>query len=52
MAMLCLRIPDKLNNTLAQEAKYLDRSKGYIVRKAVEGYLKELQIQREGETNV
>lgn len=43
MAVLSVRIPDKLNNILAKSAEYLDRKKGYLVRKALETYLQELQ---------
>ena len=43
MATLNVRIPDDLNETLIKSAKYLDRAKGYLVRKALEEYLLELQ---------
>jgi predicted DNA-binding protein len=43
MAALNVRIPDDLNETLIKSAKYLDRAKGYLVRKALEEYLLELQ---------
>ncbi|MCC8461766.1 MAG: hypothetical protein LN546_00925 [Rickettsia endosymbiont of Ecitomorpha arachnoides] len=47
MARLNLSIPDELNNSLAWSAKNLDRSKGYIVRKAIEYYLQEMQEDME-----
>jgi RHH-type rel operon transcriptional repressor/antitoxin RelB len=47
MARLNLTIPDELNDSLACSAKSLDRSKGYIVRKAIEYYLKEMQEDAE-----
>lgn len=43
MVALNVRIPDELSNVLAKSAKYLDRPKGYLVRKALEAYLQELQ---------
>ena len=43
MAALNIRISDELSNVLAKSAKYLDRPKGYVVRKALEAYLQELQ---------
>jgi predicted DNA-binding protein len=43
MAALNVRIPDDLNDTLVKSAAYLDRTKGYLVRKALEEYLLELQ---------
>ena len=43
MARLKLSIPDELNNTLTVSAKILDRSKGYVVRKAIKYYLQEMQ---------
>jgi len=47
MAVLNVRISDELNNTLIKSAKYLDRAKGYLVRKALEEYLLELQEDME-----
>lgn len=43
MVALNVRIPDELSNVLAKSAEYLDRPKGYLVRKALEAYLQELQ---------
>ena len=43
MARLNLSIPDELNNTLTVSAKILERSKGYVVRKAIKCYLQEMQ---------
>lgn len=43
MATLNVRIPDDLNDILVKSAKHLDRAKGYLVRKALEEYLLELQ---------
>ncbi|WP_218460324.1 ribbon-helix-helix domain-containing protein [Rickettsia sp. TH2014] len=43
MARPNLTIPDELNDSLTCSAKSLDRSKGYIARKAIEYYLKEIQ---------
>ena len=43
MVALNVRISDELSNVLAKSAEYLDRPKGYLVRKAVEAYLQELQ---------
>ena len=43
MATLNVRIPDDLNDSLVKSAQYLDRPKGYLVRKAIEDYLLELQ---------
>jgi len=42
MQTLNIRIPETLNNNLTSLANDLDRSKGYIVRKALEAYLQEL----------
>ncbi len=47
MVALNVRIPDELNNILVSSAKKLERPKGYIVRKALEGYLQELQEDME-----
>lgn len=43
MVVLNIRISDELSNILTKSAKYLDRPKGYLVRKALEAYLLELQ---------
>ncbi len=43
MVALNIRISDELSNILTKSAKYLDRPKGYVVRKALEAYLQELQ---------
>ena len=43
MVALNVRISDELSNILAKSAEYLDRPKGYLVRKALEAYLQELQ---------
>ena len=43
METLNVRISDDLNDTLVKSAAYLDRTKGYLVRKALEEYLLELQ---------
>ena len=43
MVALNVRISDELSNILTKSAKYLDRPKGYVVRKALEAYLQELQ---------
>ena len=43
MTVLNIRISDELSNVLTKSAKYLDRPKGYLVRKALEVYLQELQ---------
>jgi predicted DNA-binding protein len=43
MVALNVRISDELSNDLAKSAEYLDRPKGYLVRKALEAYLQELQ---------
>lgn len=47
MATVSIRIPDELNNTLAISAKEIERPKGYIIRKALEAYLLELQEDTE-----
>lgn len=47
MAILNVRISDELSNALVRSAKYLDRTKGYLVRKALEDYLLELQEDME-----
>lgn len=47
MAILNVRISDELSNSLIRSAKYLDRTKGYLVRKALEEYLLELQEDME-----
>lgn len=43
MIGLSVRISEELNNALNKSAEYLDRSKGYLVREALETYLQELQ---------
>jgi predicted DNA-binding protein len=43
MVALNVRISNELSNVLAKSAEYLDRPKGYLVRKALEAYLQELQ---------
>jgi RHH-type rel operon transcriptional repressor/antitoxin RelB len=43
MTTLNIRISEELSNVLVKSAKYLDRPKGYLVRKALEVYLQELQ---------
>ena len=47
MARLNLSIPDELDSILTSSAKSLDRSEGYIVRKAIIYYLQELQDDME-----
>lgn len=39
MTTLTIYIDDELNNMIAETAKTIDRSKAYVVRKAVRGYL-------------
>ena len=43
MIGLSVRISEELNNALNKSAEYLDRSKGCLVREALETYLQELQ---------
>jgi len=43
MVGLSIRISEELNNTLNKSAEYLDKSKCYLVREALETYLQELQ---------
>lgn len=43
MSALSVRIPDELTASLEKACKQTDRSKGYIVRKALESYLEDLQ---------
>lgn len=47
MATLNIRISDELNNSLLVYAKDMDRPKGYLVRKALEDYFRELRLQRQ-----
>jgi RHH-type rel operon transcriptional repressor/antitoxin RelB len=41
MTVITTRIPDELDGVLSNIAKELDRSKGYIIRKAIENYIEE-----------
>jgi RHH-type rel operon transcriptional repressor/antitoxin RelB len=43
MSTLCVRIPDKLDHMLESFAAQEERSKTFIVRKALESYLEDLQ---------
>jgi len=43
MTALSVRVPDELVFNLEKVCKATDRSKGYIVRKALESYLEDLQ---------
>lgn len=43
MSALSVRIPDELTNNLEKVCQAMERSKGYIVRKALEQYLEDLQ---------
>ena len=43
MVGLSIRISEELNNALNKSAEYLDKSKCYLVREALEIYLQELQ---------
>lgn len=43
MSALSVRIPDELTTNLERACEATDRSKGYIVRKALEKYLEDLQ---------
>ena len=43
MTALSVRIPDELVLNLEKACKATERSKGYIVRKALESYLEDLQ---------
>jgi len=43
MSALSVRIPDELTTNLEKACEATDRSKGYIVRKALEKYLEDLQ---------
>lgn len=43
MSIITARIPDDLNAVLIEVAKSTERSKNYIILKAVENYVLELQ---------
>ena len=43
MNALSVRIPDDLTSNLEKVCRVTERSKGYIVRKALEQYLEDLQ---------
>jgi RHH-type rel operon transcriptional repressor/antitoxin RelB len=49
MSALSVRIPDELTANLEKVCEATDRSKGYIVRKALEKYLDELQDHLDAE---
>lgn len=42
MTTISLRIPDELNNILEKISKQQERSKTFIVKKAIENYLEDL----------
>ncbi len=42
MRLISLRLPEKLEEKLEKYARKLDRSKSYLIRKAVEYYLENL----------
>lgn len=42
MKLISLRLPEKLEEKLEKYARKLDRSKSYLIRKAVEYYLENL----------
>jgi RHH-type rel operon transcriptional repressor/antitoxin RelB len=41
--VLTIRLPDELSNELDELARVLDRSKSYLLRKAIEEYLEEYE---------
>jgi RHH-type rel operon transcriptional repressor/antitoxin RelB len=43
MSALSVRIPEELTSSLEKACEVTERSKGYIVRKALEQYLEDLQ---------
>jgi RHH-type rel operon transcriptional repressor/antitoxin RelB len=47
MPALHLRIPEKLDHDLEYYAKEKDRTKSYLVRKAIESYIQDLQDDRD-----
>ena len=47
MVVLNVRVSDELSNYLVKTAKYFDISKSYLVRKAIESYMQELQEEIE-----
>jgi predicted DNA-binding protein len=49
MASLKVHIPDDLNEELSALSSTLDRTKAYIIRKAIQEYIKNLKL--EGKTN-
>jgi predicted transcriptional regulator len=46
MTKFSVIIPDELDNILEKSAKERERSKGFIVRKALEFYLTSQEIQK------
>jgi predicted transcriptional regulator len=47
MSTLTIYLDDELSDLLAKEAETVDRSKSYIVRKAVKAYLENNSIVQE-----
>lgn len=47
MAAFNIRVPDEMNDQLAQFAKQMELPKSYLVRKAIKEYLIELQEDAE-----
>lgn len=43
MSTITARIPDELNNALTEVAKQTERSRSYIILKAIQNYVLELQ---------
>ena len=43
MSIVTARIPDSLNEALSSVAKTMERSKAFIIQKAIENYVMELQ---------
>ena len=43
MSTITARIPDELNNALTEVAKHTERSRSYIILKAIQNYVLELQ---------
>jgi len=43
MSTITARIPDELNNSLTEVAKQTERSRSYIILRAIQNYVLELQ---------
>lgn len=47
MSTITVRIPDELNNILTEGAKVFKRSKSFLIREAIEEYIKQYEKNKD-----